>query len=346
MSDFPGALDLRTSHYGGWSVPFQPRFVIVHGTAGFQTAQEVATYFQANTPPTSVHYVVGRDGVIAQCVAESEAAWGNGVISGPAGVGGDGVHHDAWWDHSPDSNPNTWTFSIEHVKPSSDNSDILTSAQQDASFRLIAHLCAAHGIPARAADANGGITGHYSIDPVNRSRCPGPYPWQELWSYLAATPGGSLPMSIGIPHGWTDSAGGDATNSAGVLSAPNGVHVVLGFRAYILTHEWDASDWPLGPQQHLDPVEVNNSTTGPGDRLVCRRTMLAYTPAQGVFVVWLGQELLDREAAHAATQRALTAAAAANVSLQQQLATASKLPAKAQAALTICDAVAAYTKLP
>jgi N-acetyl-anhydromuramyl-L-alanine amidase AmpD len=34
------------------------------------------------------------------------------------------------------------------------------------------------------ADAIGGITGHSSIDPVSRSHCPGPYPWDELFTYL------------------------------------------------------------------------------------------------------------------------------------------------------------------
>ncbi|MBO0791094.1 MAG: hypothetical protein J2P36_09105, partial [Ktedonobacteraceae bacterium] len=46
------------------------------------------------------------------------------------------------------------------------------------------HICARWGIPARKADAHGGITGHYSIDPVNRARCPGPYPWDELFAFL------------------------------------------------------------------------------------------------------------------------------------------------------------------
>jgi hypothetical protein len=36
----------------------------------------------------------------------------------------------------------------------------------------------------RLADATGGITGHFSIDPVNRSQCPGIYPWAALWAYL------------------------------------------------------------------------------------------------------------------------------------------------------------------
>jgi hypothetical protein len=36
-----------------------------------------------------------------------------------------------------------------------------------------------------AADDNTGIASHADIDPVNRARCPGTYPWSELFAYLA-----------------------------------------------------------------------------------------------------------------------------------------------------------------
>ncbi|HEV2237964.1 MAG TPA: N-acetylmuramoyl-L-alanine amidase, partial [Ktedonobacterales bacterium] len=80
-------------------------------------------------------------------------------------------------------NPNTFTISIEHVNDSA-NSTPLSPAQQAASFALIAHICERYGIPKRAADTAGGVTGHYSIDPVNRARCPGVYPWAALWAAL------------------------------------------------------------------------------------------------------------------------------------------------------------------
>ena len=172
-SDYGPAQWMPTSHFWPARYGNTPRWIILHGTAGGGSAQNVATYFQSNNPPTSTHYVIGQDGTVVQCVAEADAAWGNGIVS---------AGHDPWW--SADLNPNLVTLSIEHCKPHTDNSDQLTAVQQAASFALVAHLCAAHGIPARAADANGGITGHASIDPVNRSGCPGPYPWDGLWEYL------------------------------------------------------------------------------------------------------------------------------------------------------------------
>jgi N-acetyl-anhydromuramyl-L-alanine amidase AmpD len=159
-----------------------PRWIILHGTAGGSSAQAIANWFAQSNAQVSAHYVIGQDGQNVQCVLEKDSAWSNGVISGPPGKSGDGVHHDPWWDSG--INPNLLTISIEHVKPHTDNSDNLTTAQKEASFRLVRDICKRHNIPMRYADANGGITGHYSMDPVNRSHCPGPYPWSELWTYL------------------------------------------------------------------------------------------------------------------------------------------------------------------
>jgi hypothetical protein len=53
----------------------------------------------------------------------------------------------------------------------------------------------------RWADASGGITGHYSLDPVNRGRCPGPYPFDELFAFLnqSAQPQGDDMLQITDP---------------------------------------------------------------------------------------------------------------------------------------------------
>lgn len=92
----------------------------------------------------------------------------------------------------PFGNPNSVTFSIEHCKPDSANASSLTDAQKRASFALIAYLCDKYNIPKRWADANGGLTGHFSMDPVDRSRCPGNYPWDELFAYLNQEGGNTM----------------------------------------------------------------------------------------------------------------------------------------------------------
>lgn len=175
-----------------------PRFVILHGTAGGTSAQAIAQYFQG--AGVSAHYVIGQDGQIVQCNRESDGAWADGIIDGiptaglPFRTQSDGVHRDDWWDPNG-TNPNNLGIAIEHCKPSTDNSDELTPAQKAASFWLVNDICTRHGIPKRFADANGGITGHFSIDAVSRQRCPGTYPWQELFDYLNEEQSMSIDLS-------------------------------------------------------------------------------------------------------------------------------------------------------
>jgi hypothetical protein len=179
-------------------------------------AQNIANYFastQGTDNPVSSHYVIGQDGTIVQCVSESDGAWCNGAFSNG---------HDEFWN--TDINPNNITVSIEHCKPSSNNADAITPAQQASSFALIKRICQRHNIPMRLADATGGITGHFSIDPVNRSQCPGVYPWAALWSYLQPpaapqqnTTGDDLKMlQLTDPMGKLFS---DSTNSCWVCNA-------------------------------------------------------------------------------------------------------------------------------
>jgi N-acetyl-anhydromuramyl-L-alanine amidase AmpD len=229
------------------------RWVILHGTAGFETAQQVGTYFGERTSQVSANYCIGTDGVIVRSVPERFAAWGNGVISGPPGVGGDGVHHDAWWDDCPQwgglPNPNPVTISIEHVKPSTDNSDILTTAQKNASFALIKDICTRQHIPMRQADSAGGITGHFSMDPVNRSRCPGPYPWNELWTFLkgASTVTPNKWQIADAQKEWASTAalfGGTAPSYSSGIAQAWAQRVYQGQRlGPPVTTEYDSTDW-------------------------------------------------------------------------------------------------------
>jgi N-acetyl-anhydromuramyl-L-alanine amidase AmpD len=167
------ALWIPSAHCDAGRSGHQPRWIIVHGTAGPGTAEDIGHFFETNDPPTSTHFVIDRDGMVVQCVAEADTAWGNGFVS---------AGHDLWWSQA--TNPNLLTLSIEHVKPDPRNTDELTGVQQEASFALIKYLCEAWDVPPRRADRDGGITGHSSIDPVHRWYCPGPYPWEQLFASL------------------------------------------------------------------------------------------------------------------------------------------------------------------
>src|SRR5260370_760383 len=177
-------IQMRNNHAFPGRYGLKPRWVILHGTAGGTSAQAIAQYFQGtqgSNNPVSAHYVIGKDGQIVQCNDENDGAWANGVVT---------TGHDPWWSEDNNPNPNNVTISIEHVKNQKDasgnfdNSDVLTPQQQQASFALVKDICQRNGIGMHDSDNTTGITGHFSIDPVNRSRCPGTYPWDSLWRYL------------------------------------------------------------------------------------------------------------------------------------------------------------------
>jgi N-acetyl-anhydromuramyl-L-alanine amidase AmpD len=69
----PGALWLPNNNYfPGWN-GYNPRYVILHGTAGFNSAEEVAHFFKSTeegNDPVSTHYIIGLDGELIQCVEE------------------------------------------------------------------------------------------------------------------------------------------------------------------------------------------------------------------------------------------------------------------------------------
>ncbi len=169
-------IQIPTSNFWANRNGHKPRWIIVHGTAGGTSPYDIAHQFigsQGSSNHKSTHYVIGQDGTVVQCVAEKDAAWGNGVPERGC---------DSWWDNGV--NPNLTTISIEHVKNDPTNAIALTDAQKRASFELIKEICDRNGIPKRKADGTGGITGHFSISPVDRARCPGTYPWQDLFNFL------------------------------------------------------------------------------------------------------------------------------------------------------------------
>jgi hypothetical protein len=229
---FPAIGPSGDSHWFSGRPEGPPQWIVLHGTAGGGSALDVARYFR--TGPHSTHYVIGQDGTVVQCVSETDSAWGNA----PAETG-----CDPWWLKT--QNPNFRTISIEHCKAHTDNSDQLTPAQQQASFSLIRYLCEKWKIPMRLADANGGITGHNKICPIDRPNCPGPYPWDQLLAALNPQP------VTPLPDGWHD--------ANGVLTAPNGIPVVRGFRQTLLNGTYWTLGLPTEPEFRSSNIHMNTT---------------------------------------------------------------------------------------
>jgi hypothetical protein len=266
QADYPGAEAhfLPADHFG---YPNNNGHVaiVIHKTGGDATPESVEQTFLDSGK--SVHYVIGQDGRVWQFVLESGGAGGN-CCTEPG--------YDPFWDqylHKFSFDLNLCTISIEHCDPSLDNSTPLTPAQKDASFKLVAYLAKKYSIPASH------IKTHASIDPINRARCPGNYPMDELLQFVQA--GGPM----GVPAGWRDD---DTT-----LTAPNQKVVVKGFRQYVLDHNWDPANLPLENEHHLDQLEVSNPSLGGGSQQAFRWTVMEWTQKDNrVFEMWTGQELL------------------------------------------------------
>lgn len=172
QADQPGAIWMASQHHNTGRNGYAPKWLIIHGTAGGSSAENIGAWFQNPDSQVSSHYVVGQDGHVVQCVREANTAWANGRIESGA---------DSWWS----VNPNYVTISIEHVKSATDNSNQLTAVQKTASFNLVRDIIARYpAIRKDWATSAGGITGHFSISPISRERCPGPYPWEELFEFL------------------------------------------------------------------------------------------------------------------------------------------------------------------
>jgi hypothetical protein len=300
-------LENSMSRYG-----YLPTHLVMHGTAGGSDAEALGAYFQSTIGgpnPASSHIIIDQAGKIVQCVSFDVAAWGNGGLLNPRFPFPTGV------------NPNFYTISIEHVKSATDNSNELTEAQAQASFRVAQVICMTYGIPMRPGDATGGIISHADLDSVNRARCPGPYPWDRLWAFLQKGVN-----NVGIPANWKD--------DGITLIAPNGHKVVRGFRDWILQHGAATLGLPLEDEHAANPVEdYYAQNPAGGTRQLFNSGELAWTSARGVYVVGVGNELrgacIDRDKARAdlkaakdqlqQTQAKLLALTTQNTTLQSQL---------------------------
>jgi len=304
MADYPCAID----HNVPRSFMFNSNAhaaIVIHKTGGDATPEAIYNTFIASG--NSVHYGVGTDGAIWLYVPQSLGAGGNCCVE---------VGYDSFWQPylSQYGNLNLCTLSIEHCDASLTNSTPLTSAQQEASFKLVLYLAQKYHI------APDHIKPHSSLDPISRAHCPGNYPFADLINYVKQ--GGSM-----TPMGWTD--------DGQTLRSPNGVPIVLGFRAFVLANNWSKDNWALAPEQAVTLLEASNPPLGGGDQQVFRWSLLGYTVARGVFMEWTGQELAFVRGQLATYYPQVKTLQAEVDSLKQQLAQQARLdPAKVADRLT------------
>ena len=155
------------------------RAVVLHIVAGNMT--NVFNLFNTPGKQVSAHFCIGKDGRIEQYVSVNDTAFANGLgwdaIKKQWMCPHNNVVKPSWQDLTPPDNPNWSTISIEHDGMPDDK---WTPEMYDANNRLLAWLAEQFGltyVPHRT------LIGHFEIDPVDRSSCPGP---NVEWERMAA----------------------------------------------------------------------------------------------------------------------------------------------------------------
>lgn len=146
--------------------------LVVHGTAGGSDGSGTMAYMKS--VGVSTNFAISTDGTIWQGVSCNRAAWGNSPLESPR------FNFDR-----ANLNPNLWTISVEFCKPDNTNRINITDAQKASGFPLIKAICDTYHVGKRRGDGHGGIISHADLNTVNRSGCPGTFPWDELLAYLA-----------------------------------------------------------------------------------------------------------------------------------------------------------------
>jgi N-acetylmuramoyl-L-alanine amidase len=113
--------------------------IVLHHTDSTGPAQDIGRYFQTRRSQVSSHYVVGKDGVIVQPVADDKRAWhaGRSAYKGQQDV-------------------NNFSLGIEMVNRG-DGNDVYTEAQYESMAKLVAWMMQTYRIPLER------ITGHKDV---------------------------------------------------------------------------------------------------------------------------------------------------------------------------------------
>src|SRR5258708_2601671 len=179
--DYPGAIDMIITD-PAWvftdallNIPSYDLTIVNHKTAcGSQcTATDVANFFHNDiTGHKSCHFIVGRDGSVIQVVKLKDGAGANCCLE---------PNHNSYWDKfmTKYGNLNLCTISIEHEDWTTDNSQVMTPEQIDASNKLNLWLVRKYGL------STSNIHSHASMLPTSRSKCPGStFDFTQLFAYI------------------------------------------------------------------------------------------------------------------------------------------------------------------
>ncbi len=135
--------------------PRRPILIVLHHTAYDAFDKALKTLQTANAGgPVSAHYLIGRDGRIAQLVAEDQRAW-------HAGTGA--------WNGCHDINSISIGIELDNT-----GTEPFPKAQIDALLVLLEDITRRNHIPRTQ------VVGHADVEPVRKNDPSGFFPWDRL----------------------------------------------------------------------------------------------------------------------------------------------------------------------
>jgi|GEM_PF-1853907 len=164
----PFAQEHRTVKFGNGNQG--RRAVVLHIAQGAFAGSLDWLRNENSNPNSSAHFIVAKDGRIAQLVSVHNWAWANGLCwqkNHWLTRRCTRIVQPGWVDIQPGENPNKYTISIEHE---GFTGEALTPAMEAATVRLLRWIREVFNItyvPGRT------LIGHRDIDPLDRAYCPG-----------------------------------------------------------------------------------------------------------------------------------------------------------------------------
>lgn len=173
-------IDKRTTPNHSSRGQHKPLFICWHIADG--TYNGTISWETNPASKVSSHFVLGKNGEVAQMVELDRAAWTQGDIKKPS---------LPYAKQHPELNPNLYCVSIECEGFWKDTKGKLTDKALESAVELTKHIVAEvkriYGVTIPIDREH--IIGHYQINSVTRSHCPGElFPFDELIALATDTP--------------------------------------------------------------------------------------------------------------------------------------------------------------
>lgn len=164
LADKPEMLSIPSPNYGKRPAGMAIDTLIMHHTSDTASAQRIGAFFAKPSSKVSAHYVVGKDGVIVQCVDDSLSAWHAGVSA-----------------FQGRNNVNSFSIGIEMCNVG-DGVDPYTDEEYKALGKLVAYILDSHHIKWDH------VTGHKDVAlPKGRKDDPSPnFSYDRMKAEVAA----------------------------------------------------------------------------------------------------------------------------------------------------------------